>query len=113
MAEYLPRICEALCGNEQHGCKDGDFILNTTCNYRIARLYYDNEHISLRLVELQYLSRMFHVVQNQLNVYTHSLPDVLAYVTVALTSINCVVPASNASRHIMYSQLFDELKTTL
>ena len=27
--------------------------------------------------------------------------------------VNYVEPASNASKHIMYSKLFDELKTTL
>jgi len=56
---------------------------------------------------------MFHVVQNQLNVYTVSLPDVLVYVTVALTSTNYVEPAPNASKHIMYPQLLKELKTIL
>jgi len=79
----------------------------------MARLYLDKQYIGLRLVDLQYLSRMFQVVQNQLNMYTFSLPEVLAYVTVALTSVNYVEPALNANTHIMYSQLFDELKTTL
>ena len=112
MVECLPRICEYMCGNEQYGCNEGDFRLNTTGSYRIARLCVDKQYIGLRLGVLQYLSTMFHVVQNQLNVYTLSLPDVLAYVTVALTSINYVVPTPNASKHIVYSQLFDELKTT-
>ena len=91
----------------------GHFRLNTTGSYRIARLYIDKQYIGPRLGDLQYLSRMFHVLQNQLKMYTLPLPDVLVYVTVALTSVNYVEPAPNASKHIVYSQLFDELKTTL
>jgi len=113
MVECLPRICESMCGKEQYGCKEGDFRLNRMGSYRIARLYLGKQYIGLRLGDLQYPSRMFHVLQNQLKVYTLSLPDVLTYVTVALTSVNYVEPASNASKHIVYSQMFDELKTTL
>jgi len=109
----LPRICKSTCGNEQYGCKEDDFRLNTTVSYRIARLYLVKQYIRLRLGDLQYHSRMFHVLQNELKVYTLCLPNVLAYVTVALTSVNYVEPAPNASKHIVYSQLFDELKTTL
>jgi len=112
MAECLPRICASMCGNEQYGCNEGDFRLNTTGSYRIARLCVDKQYIGLRLGVLQYLSRMFHVLQNQMKVYTLSLPDVLAYVTVAFTSVNYVEPPPNASKHIVYFQLFDELKTT-
>jgi len=71
------------------------------------------QYISLRLVDLQYLREMFHVVQNQLNVYTLCLPDVLSYVTVALTSPNYLELALNASRHIMYPHLFEDIKTLL
>ena len=78
MAEFLPRICESMCGNEQYGFKDGDFILNTTGSYRVARLYLDKEYISLKLVELQYLSKMFHVVPNQMDAFTLAMPDVLS-----------------------------------
>jgi len=91
----------------------GDFRLNTTGSYGIARLYLGKQYIGLRLGDLQYLSRMFQVLQNQLKVCTLSLPDVLTYVTVALTLVNYVEPTPNASKNIVYSQLFDELKTTL
>ena len=91
-----------MCGNEHYVYYDGAFRLNTIGSNRVARLYLEKQYISLRLADLQYLREMFHVVQNQLNVYTLCLPDVL-YVTVA--------PAPNASRHIMYSHLFEELKT--
>jgi len=59
--------------NEQYGCKEGDFRLNTTGSYRIALFYLDKQYIGLRLGDLQYLSRMFHVLQKQLKVYTLSL----------------------------------------
>jgi len=93
-----------MCGNEQYGCKEGDFRLNTTKSYRIERLYLGKQYIGLRLRDLQYLSRMLHVLQNQLKVYTLSLSDVLTYVTVALTSVNCVELAPNASKaHSVFS----------
>ena len=92
-----------MCSNEQYGYKEGNFRLKTTGSHWIARLYLDKQCISLTLVYLQYLSRMFHVIQNQLNAYSVSLPDVLAYVTVALTSFNYVKTSPNASKHIVYS----------
>ena len=113
MAECLPRICDSMCGNEQYVCKDGAFRLNTIGTNEVARLYLEKQYISLRLADLQYLREMFHVVQNQLNVYTLCLPDVLSYVTVALTSPNYVEPTPYSSKHIMYSHLFEELKTLL
>jgi len=102
-----------ICGNKQYGCKKLDFRVNTTGSYRIAQLYLGKHYIGLRIGDLQYLSRMFHVLENQLKVYNLSLLDVLANVTVSLTSVNYVEPATNTSKHIVYSQLFDELKTTL
>ena len=74
MAEIRPRVCESMCGNEQYGFKDGDFRLNTTGSYRVARFYLHKQCISLKLVELQHLSRMFHVVQNELDLCTLALP---------------------------------------
>jgi len=113
MAECLPRICDSMCGNEQYVCKDGDFRLNTIATNEVARLYLEMQYISLRLIDLQYLLEMFHVVKNQLNVYTLSLTDVLSYVTVALTAANYVEPAPNASRHIMYPHILEKLKTIM
>jgi hypothetical protein len=86
LAEILRRICEAMCGDEQYGHKDGDFKLNTTGSYMVARMYLQNEYISLTLVDLQRLSRKFHVVQNELKAYTLAMPDVLSYATEALFS---------------------------
>jgi len=85
----------------------------TTGRYRTTRIYLDRQYISLKLGDLQCLSRMFYLVQNQLNAYTVSLPGVLAYVNVALTSINYAEPTPNVSTHISYTQLFEELKMPL
>jgi len=48
-----------MCGNAQCGCKEGDFRLNTTGSYRIARLYLDKRYKSLRLGIFKLLSRKF------------------------------------------------------
>jgi len=56
---------------------------------------------------------MFHVIQNQLNAYILTLPDILAYTATAYTSVNFIETPPNASKHILYQQLFEELKTIL
>jgi len=94
-------------------CKDSAFRLITILTNGVARLCLEKQYITLRLADLQYLQEMIHVVQNQLNLYTLCLPNVLLYVTVALTSANYVEPAPNANRHIMYPHLIEELKTLL
>jgi hypothetical protein len=42
-----------------------------------------------------------------------ALPDVFTYSTAAQTSTNYIEPHDNASQHILYRQLFEELKTIL
>ena len=113
LAEILLRICESMCGGEDYGHSDCDFRLNITGSWRVARMTVDKQYISLKLVELQHLSRMFYVVQNQLDAYTNAMPDVLSYVTAALSSTAYIEPAPNASKHIVYPQLYEELKTVL
>lgn len=100
-------------GNEQYGRKDSEFRLNRTGSLRVTRLYLYKQYVNLRLADLQYLLKLFHVVQNQPNVYTLSLPHVLPYVIVALISTTYVETTPNASKHIMYPQVFEELKTIL
>jgi len=107
MAECLPRICESICGNEQYVCKDGEFRLNTIATNGVARFYLEKRYISLSLAELQYLREMFHVVQNQQNVYILCLPDV----TVALISANYVGTVPNAIRHIIINIFSKNSKT--
>ena len=112
MAECLPRICDSMCGNEQYVCKGGAFRLNTIGINGVARLYLEKQYIILRLADLQYRRKCF--TWFKINwTCTLCFPDVLSYMTVALTSATYVEPAPNASRHIMYSHLFEELKTLL
>jgi hypothetical protein len=56
---------------------------------------------------------MFHIVQNQLNLYITALPYLMTYVMSALSSDTYVEPAANASNLILYPCLFEELKTIL
>jgi len=74
MADCLPRICKAMCDNEQYGRSDAPFRLNTTGCYRIARFYMDKNYVPLKFQELRYLQNMFHIVQNQLNSYIAVCP---------------------------------------
>ena len=53
--------------------------LNRTGSLRVTRLYLYKQYINVRLVDLQYLLKLFLVVHNQPNVYTLSLPNVLPY----------------------------------
>ena len=48
---------------------------------------------------------------NQLLICTEALGDVHAYVNTTMTSCNYIEPAPNASKSIIYRQLFDELVT--
>jgi hypothetical protein len=114
MTEILPRICESMCRGENYDYSDGDFRLNAQGGSgSIARMTINKKYMSLRLGELQHLSRMFHVVQNQLDAYTNAMPSVLAYVTAALSSTTYIDPTADASKLILYPQLYEELKTVL
>ena len=41
------------------------------------------------------------------------MSDVLSYVAATLSSTTYIEPATNVNKHIMYTQLFEELKTVL
>jgi hypothetical protein len=64
---------------------------------RTARLYEDSQFISLTLQDIEYLSRMFNIVQQQLNDYIVALQDVLLFVTNTITSVTYVEPFPDAS----------------
>ena len=113
MADCLQRICQSMCDNEPYGRSDGPFRLNTTGNYRVARLYMGKHYVALEFQELRYLQNMIHIVQTQLNSYIASLPDVMNYVIFALISTTYVELAANSSNVILYPRLFEELKTIL
>jgi len=54
---------------------------------------------------------MFNVVQEQSRDYIVTMSDVLSCETTALTSVTYVEPAPNASTHINYPHLYEELIT--
>ena len=54
-AERLPRICEAMCSEEQYSCVNGEFKLQTTGTYHVSRVYLGKNYISLHLTELRYM----------------------------------------------------------
>jgi hypothetical protein len=56
---------------------------------------------------------MFYIIHNQQIPYMCALPEVLTYATAAQTSSAYIEPHDNASQHILYPQLFEELKTIL
>jgi len=54
---------------------------------------------------------MFHIVQQQSRNYRLALQDVHSYLASSLTSVTYVEPIPNASDHIDYRHLFEELVT--
>lgn len=111
MAEHIRALCDALCTNEYYIGKDGDFRMNTTGSYRVARVYLGKQYMSFTLAELRQLSYIMFMIQNQMTFYTAANQDVLAYVNTALGSTTYVEPHANASTGVNYYQLFEELKS--
>jgi len=60
---------------------------------------------------MDYLVRVFHIIQQQLRLYISAVPDVLSYVTSSLASAIFVEPPPNASTFINYPRLYEELVT--
>jgi hypothetical protein len=102
MAEHLPHLCEAKCNDGHCSCKGGDFRMNTTGSYRVARMYLGKQFIECKLHELRYLSYIFFMVRNQLTFYLAALDDVLAYVNSAQSSTTYVEPPATAHKSINY-----------
>jgi hypothetical protein len=113
MAEHLPRLCEAVCNDEHYSCKDGEFRMNTTGSYRVARVYLGRQYMECKLHEIRYLCYIFFMVRNQFSFYQTALNDVIAYVNSAQSSTSFVEPPATASKSINYFQLFEELKAIL
>ena len=111
-AEYLPRKCEAMCRDEQYSCVDGEFKLQTTGTYHVARLYLDKKYISLHLTKLRCMMYMFHVVHNQQILYLRALSDI-TYARSPQYPTVYVEPATSGNKSILYTQLHEELKTIM
>jgi len=91
-------------------CESGSFRLSNPRNRcGLTRLYLATEYICLTPLDLHYLARVFNIVHQQLRDYVLALPDLLSYVTMPLTSVVYVEPMPNASTHINYPHLYEEL----
>ena len=87
------------------------FGYTTPRRHGSARLFVGTEYISLTLPDMNYLVRVFHIIQQQLRHYISAMPDVLSYVTSSLASSTFVESPPNASTFINYPRLYEELVT--
>jgi len=104
------REYEAMCSDEQYSCVDGEFKLQTTGTYHVARVYLGKKYISLHLTELRYMMYMYHVVHNQQIFYLRALSDVISYVRAAQHSTVYVEPATSANKSILYPNSMKNLR---
>jgi len=81
LAETMPTLRGDICSGGAGGwsCESGGFLLDVTRSRRTARLYVDSQFISLTLQDIEYLSRMFNIVQQQLRDYIVALQDVFSH----------------------------------
>jgi len=70
-------------------------------------------HITFKLADPRYLNTNMHIVRNQLASYNSALTDVMTYAISALASTNYIEPQPTYSKNILYTQLYEELKTLL
>jgi len=112
MADNIAALCNALSTNEQFSTKNGDFKMNTTGSYRIARVYLDKQFLSFTYEELRHLAYIMYMIQNQMTFYTAAMTDVIACIDTAHDS-HFAEPPSTANKSINYYQLFEEIKSVL
>ena len=113
LAVCLPAIRDSMCVGVDRvvKCESGNFRLHTPKRHGSARLFVGTEYISLTQPDMDYLLRVFPILQQQLRDYIIALPDVLSYVTSSLASTSFVEPQDNASTNIDYPHLYEELVT--
>jgi len=91
LAQCLPKMLVSICNGFRAAffvrCESGAFRLSPPRNYGSARLYFRTQYISLMKIALQYLARMFHVVQQKLSDDALALPDVLSCVASSINSV--------------------------
>ena len=108
LADCLPAIRDSMCvGGDRVviKCESGYFRLHTSGRHGSARLFVGTEYISLTQPDMDYLVRVFHIIQQQLRDYINALPDVLSYMTSSLTSVSYVEPAPNSFKYVDYPHL--------
>jgi len=114
VTDNISPLCNALSANEHFAKKDGDFKMNTTGSYRLARKYVGKPYLSFTYEELRNLAYIIYMIQNQMTVYIAAMTDVMAYIDTARGSATYLEPPSTVDRsYINYYQLFEELKSVL
>ena len=56
MADNISALCNALSSNEYYKKTDGDFKMNTTGSYRVARFYLGKQYMTFTYEELRNLA---------------------------------------------------------
>ena len=92
-------------------CESGNFRLHTPRMHGPARLFVGTEYIGLTQPDMDYVVRVFPIMQQQLRDYIIAMPDVLSYVTSSLASSIYYEPLPHASTFIDYHRLYEELVT--
>jgi hypothetical protein len=102
-----------MCRKESYAFREGLFRLTTVGILENARMYFDRHYLHFNLAELQYLDKIFHIVNNLLKAYVTAIPDVKTYVISALGTANFVDPAPAVNNSILYYQLHEEINQRL
>jgi hypothetical protein len=108
LAESLPSLREDMCTRVAGGlrCEIGSFRLDVSRSRPKACLYVDSQFISLTLQDVDYLSRMLNIVQQQLRDYYVAHEDVLPFLTTTLTSVTYVEPSPDTSINLHFPHLY-------
>ena len=112
LAHCMHAIRDSMCvGGERVviKCESGNFRMHTPKRHGSARLFVGTEYISLTEPHMDYLLRVFPILQQQSRDYISALPDVLSNVTSSLASTSFVEPQANASKNIDYPHQYEEL----
>jgi len=92
MAENIAALCDALSTNEHYMKKNGDFRMNTTGSYRVARVYLGKQYMTFTYEDLRNLAYIMYIIQYQMTFYMAAITDVVAYIDTAHSSTTYVEP---------------------
>jgi len=112
MADNIAALCSALSRNE-HFAKDGDFKMNTTGSYRLARVYLGKPYLSFTYEELRNLAYIMYMIQNQMTFYTAAMTYLIAYIDTARSCATYLESPSTVERSSINYELFEEFKSVL
>jgi len=113
MADNTATMRNALSTNEHYAKNKGDFKMNTTGSYRVARVYLGKHYLTFTYEELRNLAYIMYMIQNQITFYIAAMTNVMAYIDTVHTSATYLRPPSTADKSINYYQMFEVLKSLL